>query len=485
MMIQHSFFFGLALLGTIAFALISLVQAYTIKSIFLQRFQIGIFCFIYFVILSFLALRDPLSPLFFTSPASAQSEIQIYVLPIVVTTLFFSYHIFLLFGFSIWSSTTFNAERLYTYYLVFLSAIGLVGSDDPIWILLLMELTGFATIGLIAIQGSASARSVAFTYLIFSSAATLLYCFGVAFAIPRPIELFNVISATFTLVPSLLIGTAFLIKLGLGPFARYLVDGQTVALYPDFVFISTVGKLPYLLGLFNLAPVLLTDSARVMLILFVLIFAGVAAVLMVAAQTIRRFFAYSSLFNSALAVILVLFSDQLSDFFITYMSYYIFVSLLLYLAFSFFGTPATVGFRYPHTEPRSFKELKSRTLGGASFAFWMALLLSSGLPPLGIFVAKALGLGALFLHSNISTTGFIVVFVLLFISMVNMVAYFRAMLVTPQNDLNNVTSPAPNSSPLVTTKETNDQFYNWGVYIFYSSVALLTPFYYIIFRSFM
>jgi len=482
MMIHNSLFFGLALLGTFAFAFISLVQAYTVKTVFLQRFQISIFCTVYLAILSFFAFRDPLSPLLFDYSYTAQSEATVLVLPIVITALFCGYHIFLLFGFSVWASTAFNAERLYSYYLVFLSAMGLVGSEDPIWILLLMELTGFATIGLIATQGSSSARSAAFTYLLFSSVATLLYCFGVTFAVPKAAELFSPVAAHFALVPSLLIGGAFLIKLGLGPFARYLVDGQTVALYPDFVFTSTVGKLPYLLALFNLAPVFLSESARSLLMLLALVFAGVAAVLMMATQTIRRFFAYSSLFNSALAVVLLLFSDQLADFFIAYMSYYICISLLLYLSFSFFGTPTASGLRYPQSEPRSFGELGERTVDGASFAFWTALLFSSGLPPFGIFVAKAIGLGALFLHSDVSTTGYILVFVLLFISMVNMVAYFRAMLITPlQNPKSNLQSTTP--GPLVSTKENNEQSFIWGVYIFYSSLFLLVPFYYDIFQS--
>jgi NADH:ubiquinone oxidoreductase subunit 2 (subunit N) len=476
------FFFGLALLGTITFALISFVQAYTAKTVFLQRFQISIFCLLYLAILCFLAFRDPHSPLLFDYSNTSQGEATVFVLPIVITALFSIYHVFLLFGFSVWSSTAFNAERLYSYFLVFLSAMGLVGSEDPIWILLLMELTGFATIGLIATQGSSSARSSAFTYLLFSSIATLLYCFGVTYAIPRTAELFSPVAAHFALVPSLLIGTAFLIKLGLGPFARYLVDGQTVALYPDFTFISTVGKLPYLLSLFNLAPVMFSEGARTLLMMLALIFATVAAVLMMATQTIRRFFAYSSLFNSALAVVLLLFSDQLASFFIAYMSYYICISLLLYLSFSFFGAPIETGFRYPQPEPRTFGELANRTVDGASFAFWTALLFNSGLPPFGIFVAKAIGLGFLFLHSDVSTTGYILVFTLLFISMVNMVAYFRAMLVAPQKSPNSAAQPTF-VGPLVTTKEKNDQFYTWGVYLFYSFLLMLVPLYYDIFQS--
>jgi len=478
MMIQYSLFFGLAFFGTLLFALLSLTQAYTPKTASLHRFQILAFSGLYFIMLCIFAFRD-YNELLFKDPT--HYFMQIVILPVVITALFFIYHIFLLFGFSTWAAPIFNAERLYSYFLVYFSAIGLIGSDDPAWILLLMELTGFATIGLIATQGSNNARAVAFTYLVFSSLATLLYCFGMAFAFrDYPVALVPLGSIS-GLVPALLIGLAFLIKLGLGPFARYLIDGQTVAFYPDFAFISTVGKLPYLIAFFNLVPNVLTDTARLALITLVIIFAVVAAILMVSEQSIRRFFAYSSLFNSALAVVILLHSDQLSNFFMAYMCYYIYISLLLYLAFSFFGfRNSSATDHYSQTEPRSFSELAVRANGGASFAFSIALLFSSGLPPFGIFVAKALGLGWLFLGGGFIDASYLLALTYLFISMVNMVAYFRAMLASVQKQTKAAIEIV--SEPTVTVKNDNSQAMAGAPYLFYVSLVLLIPFYYAMFQ---
>jgi formate hydrogenlyase subunit 3/multisubunit Na+/H+ antiporter MnhD subunit len=480
-MVNTFFFFGLAFLGTCVFGLSLVLQSYGVKTVVVYRLQASLFAGLY--LFTFLALL--FSDVVISSPEG-------YVLPSVLltalttTALFFVFQLFFILGYSVWSPTVFGGERLYTYFMVFLASIGSIGSHDPLWLLLLLEIAGFAAIGQIGSQGSANARAVAFTYLIFSSLATLLYCFGMAYILPDYFSFLVHITEFdpfMAEIAGLMVGAAFLIKLGLGPFARYLVDGQTVATYPDFAFMSTVGKLPYLIAFYQLAPIVLGTNVRMALAVVVLLFAAYTAILMVSEQSIRRFFAYSGLFNTALGVLLVLFSAELADFFMIYMLYYIFLSLLIYLSFSFFGFPESQSFSYPAPEARTFEQLASTpSAPGAPFAFWLSLLFGSGLPPFGIFVVKALALGSLFDQSGGSTFSYSFVFGLLAISTINMVAYFRAMMaaLTLMPRILNLVRPDKNS-PIVLPRDFRDPLLLWGVAIFYFAMFALCGVYYILF----
>jgi NADH:ubiquinone oxidoreductase subunit 2 (subunit N) len=400
--------------------------------------------------------------------------------------LFTKLSFLLLFGFfylflivSKYSLDEFEIERSFLYFVILTATLFLAGSHDPLTIFIFIEMVSLASFGLIALAKNRYGYEAATKYLIFSSVASCF--FVVAFILGDTNFIINLgavnnysffFPAFFdnysTSLAQFLLAISFFMKFGLGPFSSWLVDAYEASKFRDFVFISTVGKLPLVIAFSNVFLFTLTETIKYFFIVFIFIFAILAATLIVKQKKIRRFFAYSSLFNFALGFIIFFSSGSYHQIFSNYFIYYTLISLLGYISFDLYASHIP-----DNSEPLFIENLKNLAGTPASTCFAISIIMNSGLPPFGIFLMKATAFGFFLIGSSYSEFGvlLLVSFFFLVLSMVNMFAYFRLF--------SKVIGFEMQSNPGVFSHHNTNVNNYEQVYLFIVGFLLLIPVYYL------
>ena len=347
--------------------------------------------------------------------------------------LMFVFFVFLLVANYNWDE--FESERGFLYLVIFTSGLFLTGTKDPLTVFIFIEIVSLASFGLIAINKTRYAYEAATKYLIFSSIASCFFIMSFITAghgvykidsgLLNHYAIFfpnNIGALGWTSLSETLLAAAFFIKFGLGPFSGWLVDAYEAAKYRDFVFLSTVGKLPLVVAFAQIFTGVTNDFLRYFFVTFLFCFAIGASVLMVKQKKARRFFAYSGLFNYALGFILFFSANSAHFLVVKYFIYYTVIGLLTYIAFDLYRN-----YSADKQEPSFISELPRFGQVGPAVCFGTALILSSGLPPLGIFLMKAFAFGFFMVGSSYADlTGLLLTtFFFLILSIVNMFAYFK------------------------------------------------------------
>lgn len=312
--------------------------------------------------------------------------------------LFIMFHIFFALGYANWTKITFFNERLFCYYLVFVCTLLTAGVwASPLALLIIMDVASFAALLLVGLEGTRGARWSAFYYLIMTSLASAVYSLGLSMEVlphfgyvMSPAEFFEESNLNPTAVGRLLLSLAFAIKLGVGPFWYYMLNAQKFGSFADFVFLSTLAKLPHLCALYQMKFYM--GPSSLWLIAVVVISGLAAAVIMAEEDNMRGFLAYGSLANHTVFLILLFALPPVSEpvfFFITYIVFYSLLSMTFYYSYVLI----TTSYNLVHQEPTTMKQLRFHMLEShpiVAMLFTYCLLTVYGLPPAGIFMAKAI-----------------------------------------------------------------------------------------------
>lgn len=369
----------------------------------------------------------------------------------------------------------FDSERAFLYLVIFTAGLFLSSTKDPLTIFIFIEIVSLASFGLIALAKTRYSYEAATKYLIFSSIASCFFimsylcagtnAYGVDTGLLNHYALyfpttFN--TAHATALSETLLAFAFFIKFGLGPFSGWLVDAYEAAKYRDFVFLSTAGKLPMVIAFAQVFTNISQDFTKYFFISFLFCFAISASVFMVRQKKIRRFFAYSGLFNYALGFILFFASAGYHFITVKYFLYYTVIALVSYIAFDLYRAQST-----EKKEPVFIEELGKFSQTAPAFCFSIAIIINSGLPPLGIFLMKAFTFGFLIVSASYTDVFTIILISLFFLvlSMINIFAYFKIFSNTLSFQITG------NNTPF---KFTNPQFL-YQVTLFFVSLILFVP----------
>jgi formate hydrogenlyase subunit 3/multisubunit Na+/H+ antiporter MnhD subunit len=255
-----------------------------------------------------------------------------------------------------------------------------------------MDVASFAAVLLVGLEASRGARWSAFYYLIITSLASAIYALGVSNAVVpyfgqiiNPLQFEN----TFNGPAQLLLSTAFAIKVGVGPFWYYLLNLQKYGAFADFVFLSTLGKLPHLCALYQMKFYM--GWGDFWLISLVFMSALFAVIIMSEEFNMRTFFAYGALANHSVFMVVLFALPPLAQP-IFFLAAYIIVYTLLALTFYYSYVLVTTYYNLIHQEPITMHQLNFHMLENhplIALLFMFCLLTIFGLPPMGIFMVKA------------------------------------------------------------------------------------------------
>lgn len=296
-----------------------------------------------------------------------------------------------------------RAEISYFYSLMFVTGLFLCATKDLLWIFILLELLSLPGYTLVSAINTRYGYESTIRYLFYGSAASLvlLVVIAIVYVSNETVHfetwtvtrlVFRDIRPSSDVIMSFLIALAFFIKFGVGPFFVWVPDVYTSAKYPNFVFLSTVGKLALLAPVINLFDAFSFTINKALGVL--LFFSALASAIILFQQiTLRKIFAYSSIANYSLAFLgLVNGSKESVALTFVYCVYYTLISIITLSAFEFFKNYLNDEKNSAFKETTEVSDLKGLPIKGQLF-FVSALIFSSGLPPIGLFYGKAILIG--------------------------------------------------------------------------------------------
>jgi NADH:ubiquinone oxidoreductase subunit 2 (subunit N) len=290
--------------------------------------------------------------------------------------------------------TQFQPERHFFTQLVLISSLLITTANDFIMAFILLELVGITSYVIIAMSKTRYSYEAAVKYLFFSAFGTLFLVLanaslGLYFRYHEFATALLAITITGNLsyfdLSQLILLCSFIVKLGIGPFFNWVADVYEASDFPTFVILATIGKLPLVFLITNIG---LTYNyfCKIIIVCLLLASAVSSVILIIYQQKIRRFFAYSGVFNYSLGFLTLFFSSYTNSYFLKFFIYYIFASIILYVAFD--------NYKQISSEIKTASELSKYANNAFAKWFGLALTFSTGLPPAGLFIAKAYVLGS-------------------------------------------------------------------------------------------
>jgi len=307
----------------------------------------------------------------------------------------------------------------------------MISTDDYIITFILLELSSIPLYALIALPKNRYSIEAATKYLIYGSFASLLFIISFIFFTNTlatnsvsDLLFYNMFSPTTAVYDHFFTIFFFLsifIKFGVGPFYNWLIDVYQASSYPLFVFNSTISKLITFIPLLTIGQHFSYSTPYTFFFVALLLYSSFHAVVNMFFQSnIRRFFGYSSVINFSFLMIANFFS---SDGSLIFFKYLIFYSLILFLVYSVLDIYRLA---VPERqEPELLEDLTKFPIFSQRFAFASTIIISSGLPPVGLFYVKAYVYGAILAGGLISN--YILVGILILNSILSLFAYFRAV----------------------------------------------------------
>lgn len=382
-----------------------------------------VFLFIFNILISINYL--PIS-YFIVDPNTFISSVSSHFYKTSFISFFF---LFMLFGASGFKRIVFNPETLFFYNMIFTAGIFLIICFDFMTVFLLLEIVSLPSYVLIALNKDRFAVEAAIKYLIYGSFASLTFIFSfITFAhftgstFSGDYLLFKIFSDNSKILePTFYVFfiITFFIKFGVGPSYAWVPDVYQAANYPTFVYLSTVGKLALAFPLINFYFLYGNFEYKyfALALLIVSAYSGVYGLFV--QQNFRRIFAYSSVINLSLALSVLFVPGSTPMDFYKYLFFYSVVSFFTYLTFGIYNQVTD-----NLSELKVFEDFKTFKGSPATNLFGIAIFLNSGLPPFGLFYAKAYVYGTLIASSDNLFYVIISVF-FVFNSIIALFAYFR------------------------------------------------------------
>lgn len=347
---------------------------------------------------------------------------------------------------------------------------GLIMVSSTNWVHLIVgtEMISFSTYFLIAHEGSKQAVAAAFKYIVYSVLGTSFILFGfVSSYVSYKDLLFTPWTSTwlFSSGYSLFFWIlGWFIKIGIGPSFFWVPEVYRSTSASVFLYVSTIIKIPYLFPLLQTRVVPFTigyehTTTTNIIIILGLIGIVINAVIIYNVKNIRDLIAYSSGITINLAVV---------GFSVHFSVVYLYVLITTYLAghFAFFIWHSILN-ASELSEVESVEYAILRQEDRVANAGITALVIAnSGIPPVVLFIYKfiAIGMFAGIVSPVLSGLG---IFVIMFIPIVNIYAYFQFLVkIKVRTDYVYVTP--------VEERITSYEFAYIATFLFFTSLPLIT-----------
>jgi NADH-quinone oxidoreductase subunit N len=319
--------------------------------------------------------------------------------------------------------------KLFSLDIALCGALYFVSANNLLEMFLGLELLAFPTYTLIGLEKTKAATESALKYFIYSVYGSLLLIlsFIILFIATGQVSFTEFLMTTNPYlgeIAIILFCTAFMVKLGVGPFYHWAPPVYQSVSSTIFIFMSTVSKIPVLVGFIYAAQsALLTSNSWAMYYVSSLLIIGalMAAKDLLSENNLRRILAYTSTINFTIGLLgyfLSLFNIKV---FLIYTSLYLVSNLAVYIWHLSLNSD-----RFQKEEISSINEFKKENYFSI-FILNASLVMNSGLPPVTIFFFKLIAIGSI---SFWSTTGlnvlglFISIFILIS-SLSSYNAYFK------------------------------------------------------------
>lgn len=383
------------------------------------------FTFYYFILLFFnfflYAINSPFSYTFLDIFYSDFDTLIIKLTLIVFQALFI---IFIIISYKYYL----KPEITLFFNLSLSSALFISTTSDFIITFVLLELSSIPLYTLIALPKNRFAIEAAIKYLIFGSLASQLFILGFVFYsimhgsnFISDIHFSQIFSANIKQdnVFTVFFFASIFIKFGVGPFYSWLIDVYQASSFPLFLYNSTVSKLITFIPLITIGKYFSGNSPYSYFFVALLLYSSFhAAINMFFQNNIRRFFGYSSVINFSFLIIVNFFDPYGPYILFKYLTFYI---LMLFFIFFIFDIYRVTNFA--RLEPEVIDDLSKNSNTYMSLFFCSSFIFSSGLPPIGIFYAKAYIYGVLLISNNLFD--YAVVVILIVNSILALFGYFR------------------------------------------------------------
>ena len=324
-----------------------------------------------------------------------------------------------------------NEFKIFSFDIALCGALYFVSATNLLEIFLGLELLAFPTYTLIGLEKTKAATEAALKYFIYSVYGSLLVIlsFVVLFVVTGQTSFNDFVLFTDPYSAQLalmLFCTAFIVKLGVGPFYHWAPPVYQAVSSPVFIFISTISKVPLLAAFVYLAKsaLILPNTWAMSYICFLLILGGLmSAKDLLSEDNIRRILAYTSNINFTIGLLgyfLGMFNVKV---FLIYTTLYLISNLSVYIWHLVLNSNKLQ--KEEISKLPAFK--KENSLG--VFMTNAALIMNSGLPPLTIFFFKLLVVGNIIFWptSVFNLLGFFIAIFILFASLSSYNAYFKVI----------------------------------------------------------
>lgn len=322
-----------------------------------------------------------------------------------------------------------NEFKIFSLDIALCGALYFVSSNNLLEIFLGLELLAFPTYTLIGLEKTKAATEAALKYFIYSVYGSLLVIlsFIVLFIVTGQVSFndFVLFTDPYSMQLALMLFcTAFMVKLGVGPFYHWAPPVYQAVSSPVFIFISTISKVPLLAAFVYLAKTafLLPNSWAISYICFLLILGGLmSAKDLLSESNIRRILAYTSNINFTIGLLgyfLGMFNVKI---FLIYTVLYLVSNLSVYIWHLILNS-------------NKLQKEEISNLGGfnkentlAVFITNTSLIINSGLPPVTIFFFKLMAIGNIVFWPTaiFNLLSFFIAIFILFASLSSYGAYFK------------------------------------------------------------
>ena len=360
----------------------------------------------------------------------SETDIRSLFIKLVLVTFQFFFFTFLFISYKDYL----KPEIVYFFNISVGSALFMASTNDWTITFILFELSSMPTYVLIALKKDRFAIEAALKYLIFGAFASQLFILSYIFyantfgtnkisdiVFPLVFDSTYNASASQSQIFVVFFILSIFIKFGVGPFYSWLIDVYQASSYPIFVYNSTISKLIAFIPLFSFGQHFCSHTYYRGFFVLLLLYSSFHAVINIFFQNnIRRFFGYSSVINFSFLMLANFFTPDGTIVFFKYLIFYCLILFGVYSAFEIYRLTDS-----EKQEPALLEELGATSSKSQQLFFASSVIVSSGLPPVGLFYAKAYVYGTVLINPLLFS--YILVGVLILNSILSLFAYFRAI----------------------------------------------------------
>jgi NADH-quinone oxidoreductase subunit N len=359
-----------------------------------------------------------------------ETDMRSYFIKLVLVTFQFFFFVFTFISYK----NYLRPEIFYFFNISLGAALFMTSTNDWVITFVLFELSSMPIYVLIALKKNRFAIEAAIKYLIFGAFASQFFILSYIFYTNRlgtnkisDVAFFSVFDVEYSSfaaqdqIFAIFFILSIFIKFGVGPFYSWLIDVYQASSYPIFVYNSTISKLIAFIPLFSFGQYFSSNTYYRGFFILILLYSSFHAVISIFFQNnIRRFFGYSSVINFSFLMLANFFTPDGTMVFFKYLIFYCFILFSVYSAFEIYRLTDST-----QREPVVLEELGTSSIKAQQLFFSLAIVVSSGLPPIGLFYAKAYAYGMVL--SNPFAFNYFVAFFLILNSILALFAYFRAI----------------------------------------------------------